>query len=357
MGSEPKRHHQVPIFYLERFSSNRKLWVRWRDGKQYPANPVNVAVEAGFYDIPDGAGGKSRVVESWFLGKGVEGPAKTAMESLDRCLNPQGLTDAQRKALAIFLALQITRTTAHREETLFQLRVLDWAKGREITRDLVAEYLEHEHLWFKPCDPEIEAAFVYVSEAVKEPSVLTNDWSVRMMIDNAGYMVPVLLDLYWTIEVDPKREYLTSDKPVVLWRKPSPRDNYEGLGVANSQEIRFPLDPGKQLVMSQRKRPTILDVATHRVRRSNRDLADSCHRFILGSPNNRAQITAQHLDARRPVIRFWSGPWLAPGPDGRLQKQEGDIIQMMVPRRAGVGPPSADEYAKTRSLGYIVKEP
>jgi hypothetical protein len=336
-----KRQHQIPVFYLKRFASGGKICVRWRDGKIIEVSPRNVAVEIGFYDIPDGEGGMSDVVETWLLGRAVEGPAAAAMKAIDKCGHPPPIGSADRRALAVFLALQITRTTAHRDESMFQERVLDWAHGREITRGLVAEYLEHEHLGFRPRDPEAEAAFVYVSEAAKEPSVLTSEWSVKTMIDNAGYMVPILLDLNWTIEVDPKREYLASDKPVVLWRKPTKRDNYEGLGVATSEEIRFPLDPGKQLVMSRRKRPYVLEVAVHRVRRSNRDLADSCHRFIIGSPNNRTQIDAQSLAVRRPVIRFWTAPLYMRGPDGQMQKQEGDVIQMMVPRRAGVGPPAA----------------
>jgi hypothetical protein len=343
MKPRPKRHHQVPVFYLNRFSSGGKVCVRWRDGKTIDTNSLNVAVETGFYDIPDGEGGKSDVVETWLLAKGVEGPAATAMEAVDKSglLPPIGSSD--RMALAMFLALQMTRTTANRDEDMFQEHVLEWAHGREITRNLVAEYLECEHLGFKPRDPEVEAAFVYVSEAAKEPSVLKSDWSVRMMLDTAGYILPILLALHWTIEFDPKREFITSDKPVVLWRKPTDRDNLEGLGAANSDEIRFPFDPGKQLVMSRRKRPPVITAAVHRTRRSNRDLADSCHRFIVGSPNNRVSINAQHLDARRPVVRFWSGPLYAPGPDGRMQKQEGDVIQMMVPRRAGVGPPPASE--------------
>jgi hypothetical protein len=343
MQSPVKRQHQIPVFYLTRFAVGGKICVRWRDGKIIDVSPRNVAVEIGFYDIPDGEGGTSDVVETWLLGSAVEGPAAAAMKEIDKYGHPPPIGSADRWALAVFLALQITRTTAHRDESMFQERVLHWARGREITRDLVAEYLEHEHLGFRPRDPEVEAAFIYVSEAAKEPSVLTPDWSVMVMIDNAGYMVPLLLDLNWTIEVDPKREYLTSDKPVVLWRKPTMRDNYEGLGVATSEEIRFPLDPGKQLVMSRRKRPDVLEVAGHRVRRSNRDLTDSCHRFIIGNPDNRAQIEAQPLAARRPVIRFWTAPLYMPGPDGQMKKQESDVIQMMVPRRAGVGPPPAHD--------------
>lgn len=239
MKHRPKRHHQVPVFYLNRFSSGGKVCVRWRDGRIIDTSPLNVAVETGFYDIPDGEGGKSDVVETRLLADLAEGPAKGAMEVVDRSGQPPLEGSEGHAVLARFLALQMTRTTAHREESLFQRRVLDWAQGREVTRDLVAEYLEPEHLGFKPRDPELEGAFVYVTQATQEPSVLTADWSVRMMLQSAGDILPLLLALHWTVEVDPRREFVTSDKPVVLWRKRTDRDNIEGLGPANSDEIRF----------------------------------------------------------------------------------------------------------------------
>jgi hypothetical protein len=52
MAGDPKRHHQVPQFYLERWAANGKVAVRWRDGKEYETSPKIVAVESGFYDIP-----------------------------------------------------------------------------------------------------------------------------------------------------------------------------------------------------------------------------------------------------------------------------------------------------------------
>jgi hypothetical protein len=343
MTPRAKRHHQVPIFYLSRFCSGGKVCARWRDGKVVDTSPVNVAVETGFYDIQDGEGGKSDVVEQWLLGDLAEGPAKEAIEVIDRCGKPPPEGSNDRATLAEFLALQITRTAGHREGDVFPRRVLDWAQGREVTRDLVAEYLELELLGFKPRDPEIDGAFVIVSQAMREPEVLTDDWPVAMMLASAVDIVPILLALRWTIEVDRNREFITSDMPVVLWRKPSDRDNYEGLGPAKAEEIRFPLDPGKQLVMSRRQRPPVIEAAVHRVRRLNRDQADCCHRFIIGSPDSRAQIDAQRLAARRPLIRFWTGPYSAPGPDGRMQRQEGDVVHIMTPSRAGAGPPPASD--------------
>lgn len=63
MPARSKRHHQVPRAYLNRFARDEMVRVRWRDGKAFETNTLNVAVESGFYDIPDGQGQLSSVVE------------------------------------------------------------------------------------------------------------------------------------------------------------------------------------------------------------------------------------------------------------------------------------------------------
>lgn len=96
--------------------------------------------------------------------------------------------------------------------------------------------------------------------------------------------------------------------------------------------------PGRQLVLLRRERPPALEIAVHRVRRANADIAAACHRFVVGNPTNRTQVD-QRLDTRRPVLRFNVGPMFMEGPDGKLEKQPGDVVHMWVPRSAGVGRP------------------
>lgn len=334
MPSRAKRHHQVPRFYLERFSLDGRVSVRRRDTKTFDASPLNVAVEAGFYDVPGAQGGKSSEIEEMLAE--VEGAAHAALLSVDRSGVPPTERSDDRLTLSVFLALQMTRTTEHRERVLFPRRVIDWAGDREITQDLVAEYLEREHLGFAPRKREAEGAFIYVSEAMKDPVVSTPEFAIEMMLQVVKELVPRLRPMNWTLEVDRTERLMTSDMPVVTWRKPTRRDNFEGIGIEKADELRFPLDPGKQLVLSRRKRPQVVEIAVHRVRRSNADLADACHRFIVGRPDSRAQIDSQRLDEWRPVIRFNVAPLFANGPGSNLQAQ-GDVLHMWVPRRAGVG--------------------
>jgi uncharacterized protein DUF4238 len=332
-----KRHHQVPRAYLERFASGGNVEVVRRDGGTFQADPINVAVESGFYDLPDGEGGKTQIVEDFF--EGIEGRAQAVFAEIDRTGRPPNGIDNEDKAwLSLFLALQMSRTTHQREQILFPRRLTEWAAGRKVTKELLAEYLETEHLGFKPDDREVDGAWVYVWQHLQDEDIVTPGFAMQMMFDVAAIKTPIIAAMSWTVEVDPHRRFVTSDMPVIPWRKPSNRDHYEGLGFDKAEELRFPLDPGKQLVLSRRQRPSVVEVAVHRVKRANAEIASACHRFVVGEPGN-PELFAHRLEPWRPVVRFWTGPLFMPGPDGELKKQPGDLMQMWTPRGAKYGRP------------------
>jgi hypothetical protein len=337
MASVPKVHHHVPRFYLERFASDGKVRVRRRDGGDFSAGPKVVAAETGFYTIPDGMGGESTEIETGLAD--VEGRTAAVFRKIDATGKVPGERDLDSGTLAMFIGLQIARTTQHRERVLFPQRVIDWANGRDVTRELVAEYLETRHLGFAPDPREVDAAHTIVRVAQRDaPDTLNQEFAVQMMLTSAFEISKRLLSLHWSIEVDRRREFITADTPVVLWRKPARLDHYRGLGIETATEARFPLDPGKQMVFSRRKREPTLEVAVHRVRAANKDMADACHRFIVGSPNNSAQMDAQRLLVWRPVLRFNVAPGTEVGPDG-VQRPMGDVLQMWTPRGASAGLP------------------
>ncbi len=330
MPGRAKRHHQVPRAYLNRFGDGEIVRVRRRDGNSYETGTTNVAVECGFYDVPDGQGGKSSEVEDRLAV--VDGAAAEAMAAIDQHGRPPGEGSDERFTLAVFLGLQITRTTRHREQVMFPERVAEWAAGRELTEELVAKFLAQEHLGFAPRPREAEGAFLYVSKALEDGGA-TSEFAISMMLRVVEALVPRLLALNWSVEFDRKEQLVTSDTPVVVWRKPSPMDEFEGIGIDNAAELRFPLDPGKQLVLSKRPRKPVVWVEPHRVRRCNADMADGCHRFLVGSPANWQVLEHLRLPRRAPVIRFNVGPLVVEGPDGR-KVRDSEVLHVFFPRRA-----------------------
>jgi hypothetical protein len=335
---EPKRHHHVPRAYLERFAAGQRLYVRRRDGATFEANPINVAVESGSYDISDAEGRKSAVVEK-ALARYVEGPAWAAFEMIDRTRRPPPVGSAEREALAHFMALQMTRTTLHREMTLFPVRVTEWAGAREVTKDLVAEYLSVEHLHFDPAEPEVEGAWTHVAIHLQDTTVLTPEFAIQTMLVGAAEIADRMMALNWTVETDRRRRFITSDVPVTPWKPVTREDHFRGMGIGSAEEMRFPLDPGKQLVLSRRSRKATIEAEPHRVKRSNADLAGACHRFITAGVGSRNLIDRQRLDRWAPVVRFWTGPLFVSGPNGERQEAPGEVTQMWTPRASWFGRP------------------
>jgi hypothetical protein len=159
------------------------------------------------------------------------------------------------------------------------------------------------------------------------------NFALRVMLDLANQYVPILLSMSWTLEIATGRKFVTSDTPVVMWRKPARKDDFYGIGLATATEVRFPADPGKQLVLSRRGRPPVVDVAAHRVRHSNEFMADACHRFVLGSPGE-AELSRLRLSRFRPLIRFHIAPEVTKQPDGSLKQTGAGILTQLTPHPA-----------------------
>src|SRR4051794_36446472 len=110
----------------------------------------------------------------------------------------------------------------------------------------MAEYLETEHLGFRPSDNEVDRAFDFIGFQVRMFEPEARDETLRMTHDTAlvdsSARRNVLVNL-----LHRKQRLITADQPVLVWRSPTPRHRFEGLGITNAEEVRLPLDPGKQL--------------------------------------------------------------------------------------------------------------
>jgi len=325
----PKRQHFVPKAYLERFARDGKVLVRRRDGRTFEADPINVAVEAGMYDVPTPTGTSSAIEEA--LAE-VDDQAVLAMRAIDAAGRVPEYGSPPRQALSIFLALQITRTPEARERAMFPLRVAEYIGDRPLSKELMAEYLERVHLQFRPTDNEIWAAFDFVGYALRDREALTPAFMWQVQLASITESAPTIHRMTWSLEVDRKERLATSDTPMVQWRTPTPRDRFEGFGIMNAEEARFPLDPGKQLVLRHRGTAASARLGGERARSCNADLAAGCYHFIIGRPDQRAAIAGLPLAEHRPVMRFNTAPGFEVGPDG-VRRPIGDILHTWVPRR------------------------
>jgi hypothetical protein len=100
----------------------------------------------------------------------------------------------------------------------------------------------------------------------------------------------------------------------------------------NADELRFPISPGMQLVLTHSDRDPVKRVEPARVRASNADLANACYSVVVGHPDWERQLGLLDLPPRHPVVRFNSGPGYQVGPNGTMEPMV-DVMQMWVPSR------------------------
>lgn len=315
--------------YIERFATDGAVFVRWRNGNTYFAGALNVAVEGGLYDLTQEDGTTSVELEGVF--SQLEGHANKVLRSIDATGTAPVPGSEERSVLAEYLALQVTRTPQERERLLFHEQVRAFLAGRPITLGLVTEYLR-DYLGFEPSASEARAAFELSEFVLREPPT-SHDLAIRILLRSAENIVPALDQLHWCVETDRKGRFVTADAPLTLWRTPSKRDQFEGFGVGNCEEVRFPLDAHKQLVLSRVRRPGSARITRGRVAACNQDAAYACHRFLIAPPEHEERTRALDLPAKRPVLRFDVGPMMKQDASGRYYDTGEEILHTWVPRR------------------------
>lgn len=334
MPNEPRRHHYVQAAYLQRFSDNGQVAVRWRDRDDiFETGVKNVAVECGFYEVvaPDG----TKSVAAEYVLNDIEGPAMQVLAAIDQDLKAPIRDSGARLVLATYMALQLSRTPEAMDRVLFPQYVMEYAKDRPIDEGLIAEYLTTVHLGFEPESTEVEAALDVVRIALREPALLTKQFAIDVMFRSIDQVGAALLQKSWSLEVARKPRLMTSDMPVVLWRRESERDEYEGVGVQNAEEIRLPLDTGKQLILSDKPEGMgATRVEPARVRDCNQAMADACHKFVVSHPGQRRELGELDLAQHRPVLRFNTGPLLESDANGSMVDKGRQVLHVWTPRRS-----------------------
>jgi hypothetical protein len=326
-----KRHHYVPAAYLARFGEGGSVLVRRRGRPaMYVTSVKNVAVEGGFYEVLGDDGQPSDAVERDL--SSLEGGALVALREVEQSQQVPPVGSSARSTLATFLAVQFTRTPLHRERIMFPGRVARYAGSRETDAALMAEYLEREHLGFSPRDSEVRAALDLTQYLLRERELFTKDNAIRLAFSTVEAVEHVMLRMRWSLEVARKPRLITSDAPLVLWRTPTPRDQFEGFGLENAEEVRFPISPAMQLLLTHQPREPVTRIEPDRVRACNADMTLACYQVVVGHPRRERQLELLNLPPRRPAVRFNTGPGYRVKPDG-TEEYMGEILHSWVPRR------------------------
>jgi hypothetical protein len=169
----------------------------------------------------------------------------------------------------------------------------------------------------EPEDAEVEAAWSLATFEIMHESPPSFDDAFSISMDMATtQLAPVLDALHWRVEVADEPILWTSDSPVMPWRPPSPKDGFESVGYADSDEIRMPLSPVAMLVLDRRSSQSPSRVGTGRFHHYNADIALQCYEFLVCSPGRRGRLKKIPLARNRPAVRFHIAAGLGVAADG-----------------------------------------
>lgn len=224
-----KVQHYVPQFLLRKFGIGKKDQLHVFDkqtSKSFTTNIKNVASESRFYDFQ--LRDQSATLEPAIAQ--LESSTKPLLERVLQADSVAVLTEPERTAITAFLAVQLTRTRAFREQVLSLPQML-------------AEQLRSRAS--SPDEPNVVSDYITIPSE-NELKIQT----VRFMTEAPVKFGPYLMDKVWFLaSTSRKAPFIIGDHPLALQNSidMSPCGNL-GLGVRGI-EIYLPLSPTRALVM------------------------------------------------------------------------------------------------------------
>jgi hypothetical protein len=232
MGNDkPRRHHQVPQFYLRGFADadDRVKVIRFGDPPTtYVTNVKNVAVESNFYTVDWLDPAREDLAEQL-----ISGAEKAAAGALHLLLQGHEPTLEQRGEIATWVALQYGRGRGKRvdsigmQKTMLRANLALGGKQRLASRLSLDDPAEIDELWDR----------VVVRGDVADPPSARYQ-HIRTMIKTVELVAPVYAQARWQIVTFKHRRLFTSDQPICLWSPPS---DDPGIGMLTADAVSVPL--------------------------------------------------------------------------------------------------------------------
>ena len=281
--SEPRRHHYVPQFYLERFAdTQRRLGAFDRQLEQtMKTSAKNVAVERDFYRLPDSTELPPRALEDL-----LSAQESAAAEAIRETADSGSVREAHREILAMHMVVQMRRTRQHRN---FMKESAEYIGNLQAQVNL-NQLLEEDEF---EDEAERESAERYLAQFTSgELHVTADDKSLGgMILDRLEQLVPILLTGWnWIVVGINRPEFVTSDSPLCMLGEPAPGSPARGVGLETALEHWFPLDPKHALVLSRdHSLPSYIeDISNGHIRAINLRLALESERWTFFHPRNKS---------------------------------------------------------------------
>lgn len=308
------RHHTVPRFYLKRFARADQLLVRDRNTGHATVRNIGDLAIKNFYTFVNNDGEEDGRLEDIFAD--LEGSVNDLLGRIFGPFQPvRPLTSEESMALALYLAFQLVRTPRHRREMelLADYAVKLMSRGRvPNTAGWVAVPHPNEHIRFIT-----RAAFKLAERLYARP--------VTMVTLDQPYLVTCDEPVVLVTEGDHVRHLpgctRSRKRRLEAARRPSRgrRRNADIVhfyptrpGVAQADELAWPISPASVLVLGPRHLPAPLHVrldgeeATQFAEDLNRRLVEQAYIWVAAHPGH---ATFRELDfpPPKPLVQVCDG--------------------------------------------------
>jgi hypothetical protein len=283
MGTETKRHHYLPQFYLKGFANEEKFCVYDRTKNEFRIQtPVNTALEKDYYAFIDNTGEKNKSIEKILAD--IEG---RVVPVFDKIKKQEKLSDEDKGIMSLFLTFFIYRVPE------FQKLSNEIAhKISEITMKNLISSKEQAAKWIrnyekdtgKTFDVSPETLFEYAQNPQFEITIDRNT-TLKQMLDLSYKHKDYLFNMDWEIFNAPKNtSFITTDNPFVLLPPKGFPIGIRGYGL-RTKGVKKIIPISKEqciLIGLPGNNFTYVNVNTIIVRGLNLFLASRCDRFVIG---------------------------------------------------------------------------
>lgn len=326
-GTPPKKHHLVPSSYLNRWSEDGKIRVTHIDApRSYVTSPEKAARETDFYRIEAPEIKPSDLppllfetmlsdIEGW--GKGI---IDQLLDSGVNSLNPE-----QRAQFAWYLAFQLTRGHAFREEQRAITNSMVQLYYQDLTEAGARELLKQRRLPHGRA--EVADALAAIQD-LKDGKLIVAP-HVAAIIGVSGQAAADigwhLLNRNWYV-VETRPLLITCDEPVVRIGGPG-FTRAERAGIATARVLVFPLNPSRLLAMFRSDAPylpaSVLD---------NIETAELNHEILAATSRWAFERPTRHITERMKVPAAPAAV-LREGPVPQMSDETREVFRTFSPTR------------------------
>jgi hypothetical protein len=331
---DPMGHHVVPKLHLREFADDQeRVALVSRGSLHRVATPGidNVLNRKGFYTTQTESGKATDFVEG--LLSQIEAQAAMSLRRLRQGRFPP--RPLHRINIAAFLALQAVRGPDMRAAW----DAMAGEMWRQLNRGLQSEALASR---FQEIEgrPPTRLELADLAQTYSEPdefaAKLDRNHQALLMFDSAYAMIDPLLRRSWQLIEFPRPQLLTSDRPVTVWANPARGRFHRGFGIINADEVRFPVDRRRALVMWLIRAPSgqiVRRGTDDDAREMNESVAAASREWIVHHPDD-DPLADLEIPEAEPTTRGFG-----PGPGGPWSDDEPFAVGVEIPQPNRSGRP------------------